>query len=208
MDPTKGVIRWSARRARRHLQAVVTGAVVIPLSAVIAGLFIAGPPHPTAADRVVQAVEALGVGFLIVITLALIYAIFRAPYEQRKALRIEIRTLNSRYDETVDEVHKGLTLSDISVQRDVLPENPHLAVGLSFHLRFRNDTNIPLEYSMRSLTFHLGENRTSIPINPNSSYRVWPNQSDGYLFSVTLAPPLATGFEGSVEYTIWKLIQN
>lgn len=108
MDPSQGIIKWSARRAHQHLQAVVIAAVVIPLAATVAGLFLALPPHPTVAERIGQAAEALGVGLLLVVILAFLYAILLAPYEQRKELRSELLAVRAKYDELVDKVHKGL----------------------------------------------------------------------------------------------------
>lgn len=99
MDPSRGVIIWSAQRARQHLQTVVATAIAIPLAATIAGLFIALPPHPSRADLIVGAAEALGVGLLIVLLLAFIYAILLAPYEQRKALRNQVNSLREEYEQ-------------------------------------------------------------------------------------------------------------
>jgi hypothetical protein len=111
MDSSEGVVKWSARRARKHIRAVSAGALAIPLAAAIIGIFIALPSHPTEAERVIQAAESLGVGFLVVLALAFIYAFTRAPYEQRAALRAEAQALDAKYKDAVDETYRGLTLS-------------------------------------------------------------------------------------------------
>jgi len=99
VDPSQGVIRWSAQRARQHLRTVVAGAIAIPLIFTIAGFLIPIPQRPSLADRIIQAVEALAVGVVIVLLLALVYAILRAPYEQRKALRAEVGALIEKYEQ-------------------------------------------------------------------------------------------------------------
>jgi hypothetical protein len=190
------------QRAHQHLQAVVVTAIGIPLAATIAGLFIALPTHPTLADRVVQAAEALGVGLLVVSLLALVYAILVAPYEQRRLLRNQILTITKKYDQLVDVTQGSLVLSDLSTQREVLPENPQLTVRLNFHLRFRNEADIPIEYSIKELYLNITGTRAQIPTT-SSSYRVWPKSNDGYLFSIPLDPALTGGFEATLEYVAW-----
>jgi hypothetical protein len=98
VDPSQGVIRWSAQRARQHLRTVVAGAIAIPLIFTIAGFVIPIPQRPNLTDRVIHAVEALAVGVIIVLLLALVYAILRAPYEQRKALRAKVGALIEEYE--------------------------------------------------------------------------------------------------------------
>jgi hypothetical protein len=70
MDPSQGVIRWSVQRARQHLRTVVAGAIAIPLIFTIAGFLIPIPQRPSLTDRIIQAVEALAVGVIIVLLLA------------------------------------------------------------------------------------------------------------------------------------------
>jgi hypothetical protein len=98
MDPSQGVIRWSAQRARQHLRTVVAGAIAIPLISAIAGFLMAIPAKPSLTDRIIQAAEALAVGVIIVLFLAFIYAILRAPYEQRRALRTQVNSLIEKYE--------------------------------------------------------------------------------------------------------------
>jgi len=95
----------------------------------------------------------------LVAVLAFLYAILVAPCEQRKALRTELRAVRTNYTELVEGVHKGLVLSDLSVPREVQQENPTLTVRLNFHLRFRNDTDTPVEYQMKELSVYVKERK-------------------------------------------------
>lgn len=102
----------------------------------------------------------------------------------------------------VDAVQGGLVLSDLSIQREVSPENPQLTVRLNLLLRFRNETEVPIEYSMKQLYLNITGARVRIPTS-NASYRIWPKSSDGYFSFLTLETPLTGGFEGTLEYTAW-----
>lgn len=100
MDPTQqGVVKWSAERAHQHLQAVIPASIGIPVAALIVGQFIALPKHPTTADRIVQGIESLVAGVLIVALLILIYAVAVAPYEQRNELRRRLVDVADSNDE-------------------------------------------------------------------------------------------------------------
>jgi hypothetical protein len=202
VDPTQGVIKWSAQRAHQHLQGVVTAAVAIPLAATVAGLFIAQPAHPTVAQRIGQAAEALAIGLALVALLAFLYAILLAPYEQRKALRTELRGIKTKYIELVEGVHKGLVVSDLTVSREVRQEDPTQTVRLNFHLRFRNDTDTAIEYQMKDLSVYIRDKKVQMPTD-DTSYRVWPRSTNGYLFWVSVDPPLVGGFETTLEYVVW-----
>lgn len=202
MDPSQGVVKWSAQRAHQHLQAVVTTAVGIPLAAAVAGLFLALPAHPTVEERIGQAAEALGIGLLLVAVLAFLYAILLAPYEQRKELRSELLAVRTKYGELVDNVHKGLVLSQASVSREVRPENLLQTVRLTFHLRIRNDTDTVIEYQMKELSVLIRDQKAQLP-EDDDSYRVWPKSDNGYLFYVPVDPPLVGGFETTFEYVVW-----
>jgi hypothetical protein len=202
VDPSQGVVKWSAQRAHQHLQAVVTAAVGIPLAATVAGLFLALPAHPTVEERIGQAAEALGIGLLLVAVLAFLYAILLAPYEQRKELRSELLAVRTKYGELVDSVHKGLVLSEASVNREVRPENPLQTVRLNFHLRLRNDTDTVIEYQMKELSVYVRDQKVKLP-DDDASYRIWPKSDNGYLFYVPVDPPLIGGFETTFEYVAW-----
>ena len=100
MEPTQqGIVKWSAKRAREHLQAIIPASIGIPVAALIVGQLIALPKHPTTADRIVQGVESLVAGLLIVALLVLIYAVAVAPYEQRNELRRRLTDAAGHNDE-------------------------------------------------------------------------------------------------------------
>src|SRR6202521_1056884 len=92
-NPRRGVSRWSLVRARAHLKGVLVTFFGIPLVIGSMGGLIGLPKHPTLGDRVEQAVVSAVAAFVILGALALLYALIRAPYEQRNALRSRLATV-------------------------------------------------------------------------------------------------------------------
>jgi hypothetical protein len=105
----------------------------------------------------------------------------------------------SGQDVIVDAVQGGLVLSYLSVQREVSAENPQVAVRLNLMLRFKNEADVPIEYSMRKLYLDIGDTRVPIDVS-GSSFRIWPKGTDGYFCYLILDSPISDGFEGTVEY--------
>jgi hypothetical protein len=202
MDPSKGVVRWAARRARGHLQAVIPSAVFIPLISAVAGFYIALPKHPTNEQRVIQASKALVVGLLIVATLAFLYAVLVAPYEQRRLLRLSLAETERKYRELLNGVHKSIVLAQLRIRRDVLPQDTSLTCGLHFTLEFRNDAPVPIEYSMKRMFLKFRDTENEVPVDADASYRIASDKTDAYLFSVGLNPPVSGGFEGKLTYAV------
>ena len=101
-----------------------------------------------------------------------------------------------------DAAQGGLVLSNLSVQREVSSENPQRTVRVNLLLQFRNEAEVPIEYSMKQLYLNITGTRVQIPTS-SASYRIWPKSSDGYFCFLTLEPPLTGGFEGTLEYTAW-----
>lgn len=203
MEPTQqGIIRWSAHRANDHLQAVVPASIGIPLIAIIAGQFIALPAKPTTADRIIQGVESLGVGVLIVALLVFIYAILVAPYEQRNALRRQMVNAANEIKELRGSIREALQLREISTNRGVANiSNPDRYNKLWFIMYFRNTASIPIKYSLRELTVELNGRATPDIAFSNDSYRVSTGSDDQYHFEINVDPPQHGQVNCIVSYT-------
>ena len=91
-------------------------------------------------DRITQASKYLGLGLLIVFILTFIYAILRAPYEQRRMLREKLDSLTKEYDQTrVADVWPRV---DCSITTHELPNGRTMNVP-DFYLGLSNKGNSP-----------------------------------------------------------------
>ena len=77
LDPMGSSLRWAWRRGWKHLDRFVIGAVVFGLASVFASQVIRNQPA-----------AVLGVSVLAALVAAFGWALYRAPYEQRNALRV------------------------------------------------------------------------------------------------------------------------
>jgi hypothetical protein len=199
----QGIIRWSAHRAHDHLQAVVPASIGIPLIAIIAGQFIALPKKPTTADRIIQGVESLGVGVLIVALLVFIYAILIAPYEQRNALRRQLKNSVRELSEIRSSVHQTLRLDKVEITRNVpLGASPWIYDRLQFAMYFENTAAVPIKYSMQRLSLELNGQPVNIEAN-RDTYRLAVGGRDRYHFDLNLDPPLGAEAVCILDYCAW-----
>jgi hypothetical protein len=104
------------------------------------GLFVDLPPHPTVVDRIIQASKYLGLGLLIVFAWAFIYAILRAPYEQRRMLREKLDSLTKEYDQT--QAADVWPRVECSITTHELPNHRTLNLP-TFYLVLSNKGNSP-----------------------------------------------------------------
>jgi hypothetical protein len=203
VDPSKGVVKWSAQRAHQHLQAVVTAAVAIPLATTVAGLFLALPEHPTAAERIVQAAEGLGLGLIVVALLAFLYAILRAPYEMRRALRKELTASQGELKDFLDSIHETLELEALDIKRGCPDRGrPDMFNSLEFILRFRNEAAVPIKYSMQHISAEVNGITVPGPDTRTESYRIGPGASGNYVFGSNL-PAQEGPAIGKLHYRVW-----
>jgi hypothetical protein len=83
LDPMRGSLRWAWKRGWRHLDRFLIGAVVFGLANIVGSQILKNQP-----------ISVLGISVLAALVAAFGWAFFRAPYEQRNALRattIELR---------------------------------------------------------------------------------------------------------------------
>jgi hypothetical protein len=76
LDPMQGSLRWAWKRGWRHLDRFLIGAVVFGLANIVGGQIFKNQPP-----------SVLGTSVLAALATAFGWALFRAPYEQRNALR-------------------------------------------------------------------------------------------------------------------------
>jgi hypothetical protein len=205
MDPTQqGIIRWSAHRAHEHLQAVVPASIAIPVIAIIAGQLIALPAKPTTADRIIQGVESLGAGVLIVALLVFIYAILVAPYEQRNALRRQVLNAAKEMTELQDSVYETLRLERIESSR----ESPDLSKPDIFNkllctMHFQNTAQVPIKYSLRAMSIEIEGHPYPVVNMNDDTYRVQPDGMSYYNFDIVVNPPRGGQVIFLITYTVW-----
>jgi hypothetical protein len=182
----------------------VTAAVAIPLATTVAGLFIALPAHPTVAQRIGQAAAALAIGLALVAALAFLYAVFVAPYEQRRMLRKELAATQDELDDFRDSIHETFELKGLDITRGC-PEReyPEIFESLEFSLRFQNEAATPIKYSMQHISVDVNGLTVTKTDAAHDSYRIGPGAFDTYVFGWNL-PRRQTGPAiGTLHYRVW-----
>ncbi len=117
-------------------------------------------------------------------------------------LRRQVLAASDTYDQLVEASRGSLVLSDLSIGRAVALETPQLTTQLNFHMRFQNEGDTRIEYSIQELYVTIGQTREPIAVN-SSAYEIWPHGSSGYLFSMDIPPTSDEAFEVSLEYIVW-----
>jgi hypothetical protein len=82
---------WALKRAGQHLDRFLVGGIVLGVAVIGAGNVLAAPRSATALERFGYSVAAFLVAALLAVSAAYGWALFRAPYEQRNALRTEVK---------------------------------------------------------------------------------------------------------------------
>jgi hypothetical protein len=94
----EGTIRWTIAEVRRRLRTFLIGTVAVSLAfiAFSASQTLPTVPAPTFGTRVANGLIALGFAIAVVLVLTSAYALVVAPYQQRNALRGQVRGWRTR----------------------------------------------------------------------------------------------------------------
>jgi hypothetical protein len=203
MDPYKGVIRWSAHRAREHFAGVLSTVVAIPAIAAIVAAFVGLPSKPTPADQIENALIGLGSGIIFVALVAALYALLRAPYEQRAMLRDRLSLRRAEILELESSVHETLALSGLVITRAV-PDlsRPEEYNHLQFTLTFSNNADVAVKYSLQSAAVELPG---ILPIGElaHDQYRIGAEKSNQYIIYANFDPVQQGRAVGILDYRLW-----
>ena len=99
LDPTRGVWRWAWIRGRQHLDRFLIGGVVLGMTALVIANFQTIPPSASPWERIAYSVGGFILALLIAVAAAFGWALFRAPYEQRDALRVSVSALRDQVEQ-------------------------------------------------------------------------------------------------------------
>jgi hypothetical protein len=179
-DPMRGVWRWAWREAKRHRgEFWLAGfffAVVTAGAAYLLAINLHSTPTPKQAFFV--ALEALGLGVIAVVLLSLVFALIVAPFQQRNALRRELRDLYASVNEyslTLDDF-----LYDIRVNQEY-PGVPDAHESFNSKAVFKSSSTSVVECQLDSYEQRaanavgmLDPAQAEIwPINPGSTLALW-----------------------------------
>ena len=203
MDPYKGVIRWSAHRAKEHFAGVLSTVVAIPVIAAVVAAFISLPPKPTPVDQAKNALIGLGSGIFLVIVIATLYSLLRAPYEQRALLRNQLSAQRAEVGELEASIHETLTLSKLVITRNIPDQSrPQEYDHLQFTLTFRNTGDVALKYSLQSAVIEL-TGITPLGNLAHDRYRVGADESHQYIIYASFNPRQSGWATGILDYRVW-----
>lgn len=203
MDPYKGVIRWSVQRARNHFRGVLATVIGIPAVCAIITTFINLPRRPTRVDRIDNGLVVLGCGMLFIALLAYLYALFRAPYEQRHMLRRDLSIKCAELSEIEISTSETLTLADVEQMRTApSTDRPNECSQLRLAIAFRNDSSFPIKYAIKSASVELGDFKRSLEAQAALG-RIAPGNTSKSIIYIDLNPTLSGSLVGFLEYRTW-----
>ena len=203
MDPYKGVVRWSIQRAKEHFRGVIATVIGIPVIGTIVAVFVLLPKRPTRLDRVENGLLILGCELLLVALLAFLYAILCAPYEQRRMLRRELLAKRAELGSIEDSISETLTLADVEQMRTApSTDRPNECCQLRIAIAFRNDSDLPIKYAVKSGSVELSGVIRSL--EPQGRFgRIAPGQIRQCIVYFDLNPTLSGPLAGFLEYRVW-----